>query len=100
MSVISYFLTLFTIGLVSSAAAATASTIRKSFLLPISFLFLSYSDDISYANIRVENERGRPALNSLSDQSFFSMEEFILSTQWKLYSNVNKNGNSFAIVYN
>jgi hypothetical protein len=75
MSVISYFLTLFTIGLVSSAAATT-STIR-SFLLPISFLFLSYSDDISYANIRVENERGRPALNSLSDQSFFSMEEFI-----------------------
>jgi hypothetical protein len=77
MSVISYFLTLFTIGLVSS----TTSAIRRSFLLPLSFLFLSYSDDISYANIRVEKERGRPALNSLSDQSFFSMEEFILSTQ-------------------
>ena len=99
MSVISYFLTLFTIGLVFSAAA-TASTIRRSFLLPVSFLFLSYSDDISYANIRVENERGRPALNSLSDQSFFSMEEFILSTQWKLYSNVNENWNNFAIAYN
>jgi hypothetical protein len=64
----------------------------------ISFLFLSYSDDISYANIRVEKERGRPALNSLSYQSFFYVEEFILSTQWISYSNVHKKWTLFWYV--